>query len=78
MTQKKHSRVLRQQVHQVIVRALAARSEIAGASQTVLGQKLKITQPRVSALLAGKLQDFSLDMLVDLAARLGVKIRLGG
>ena len=37
---------------------------------------LEITQPRVSALLKGKIQDFRLDTLVNLAHRLGLHIDL--
>jgi predicted XRE-type DNA-binding protein len=35
-----------------------------------------ITQPRVSRLIKGKWQDFSLDMLPTLAARAGLKPEL--
>jgi len=35
-----------------------------------------VTQPRLSDLLRGKIQNFSLDTLVDLAARAGLNVRL--
>lgn len=37
---------------------------------------LHITQPRVSALLKGKITDFRLDSLVDIAHRLGLHVSL--
>ena len=37
---------------------------------------LHITQPRVSALLKGKINDFRLDSLVDIAHRLGLHVTL--
>lgn len=37
---------------------------------------LRITQPRVSNLLAGRLDLFSTDALIDLLARLGIGVRL--
>ncbi|MGQ0701412.1 MAG: helix-turn-helix domain-containing protein [Panacagrimonas sp.] len=43
-----------------------------GWTQTETAKRLNITQPRVSALLKGKWQDFSLDMVLTLAARAGL------
>lgn len=37
---------------------------------------LRITQPRVSDLLRGRIDLFSSDALIDLLARLGVRVRL--
>ena len=37
---------------------------------------LHITQPRVSALLKGKIDEFRLDTLVDLAHRLGLHVSI--
>lgn len=37
---------------------------------------LRITQPRVSNLLAGRLDLFSTDALIDLLARFGIEVRL--
>jgi predicted XRE-type DNA-binding protein len=49
-----------------------------GITQTEASRMLRITQPRVSALLQGKIESFRLDSLVDIAHRLGlgVSIRL--
>ena len=54
-------------------------------SETIKGRAMKqqdvaellhITQPRVSALLKGKLDEFRLDTLVDLAHRLGLHVSI--
>jgi len=49
-----------------------------GVTQTEASKILCITQPRVSALLKGKIESFRLDSLIDIAHRLelSVSIRL--
>ncbi len=49
-----------------------------GLTQSQAAKRLGITQPRVSALVKGVWKDFSLDMLLTLAARAGLhpKLRL--
>lgn len=47
-----------------------------GWSQTVAARNLGVTQPRVSDLLRGKIALFSLDTLINMAARLGLRTRL--
>jgi len=43
-------------------------------TQTEIAQVLGISQPRVSALVKGKINDFRLDSLVNFAHRLGLRI----
>lgn len=43
-----------------------------GWTQAVAAKELGLTQPRVSRLLKGKVEDFSLDMLMTLAGKLGL------
>jgi predicted XRE-type DNA-binding protein len=43
-----------------------------GWTQAEAARRLGITQPRVSRLIKGQWQDFSLDMLLTLAARAGL------
>lgn len=43
-----------------------------GWTQAEAARQLGITQPRVSRLVKGKVEDFSLDMLITLAARAGL------
>lgn len=47
-----------------------------GWTQAEAAKRLKITQPRVSRLIKGRWQDFSLDMLLTLAARAGLQPEL--
>lgn len=47
-----------------------------GWTQAEAARRLGITQPRVSRLTRGRWQDFSLDMLLTLAARAGLKPEL--
>lgn len=47
-----------------------------GWTQAEAARRLRITQPRVSRLIKGRWQDFSLDMLLTLAARAGLQPEL--
>ena len=47
-----------------------------GYTQVEAAKRLGVTQPRVSALLKGSWKDFSLDMLLTLATRAGLKPEL--
>jgi predicted XRE-type DNA-binding protein len=44
--------------------------------QQEAAELVQITQPRVSALLKGKLEEFRLDTLVDIAHRLGLHVSI--
>jgi predicted XRE-type DNA-binding protein len=45
-------------------------------TQAAAARRLHVTQPRVSALVKGTWQDFSVDMLLTLAARAGLRPQL--
>lgn len=47
-----------------------------GVTQAEAARRLGITQPRLSDLLRGRIMNFSLDTLIDLATRAGLSIRL--
>ena len=47
-----------------------------GLTQAEAAKQLGVTQPRMSALLKGTWKDFSIDMLLTFAARLGLHPRL--
>ena len=49
-----------------------------GWTQAEAARRLGVTQPRISRLVKGRWEDFSLDMLLTLAARAGLhpKLRL--
>lgn len=50
--------------------------ESRGLTQAGVAGLLHVTQPRVSDLMRGRLDLFSIDTLVDLLARLGVRVRV--
>jgi predicted XRE-type DNA-binding protein len=56
----------------VIAEAINARK----LKQQEAAELVHITQPRVSALLKGKLEEFRLDTLVDIAHRLGLHVSI--
>lgn len=47
-----------------------------GLTQMQAADLLHITQPRVCALLQGKIERFRLDSLIDIAHRLGLQVSL--
>ena len=47
-----------------------------GASQATAAKALGLTMPRFNALLKGKINLFSLDALVNIAVRAGLRIEL--
>ena len=53
-------------------KAIASR----GMKQAEAATVLKVTQPRVSDLLRGRVDLFSTDTLIDMLARLGIRVRL--
>ena len=55
---------------------IAERIKEQGLTQTQAAKILQITQPRVSALLKGKINEFRLDSLIDMAHRLGMQVSI--
>jgi predicted XRE-type DNA-binding protein len=53
-------------------KAIAAR----GMKQAEVAKVLKVTQPRISDLLRGRVDLFSTDMLIDMLARFGIRVRV--
>lgn len=47
-----------------------------GLRQAEAAKIMRVTQPRVSDLLRGRIDLFSTDTLIDMLARLGVRVRL--
>lgn len=47
-----------------------------GLKQAEAAKILRVSQPRVSDLLRGRIDLFSTDALIDMLARLGIRIRL--
>lgn len=50
--------------------------EKSGLTQARAAKALGLTQPRLNALLRGRLSVFSLDALVNIASRAGLSVRL--
>jgi predicted XRE-type DNA-binding protein len=59
-----------------LMAAIRLHIEAQGWTQTQAAKALGTTQPRVSALMKGAWRDFSADMLLVLAARIGLRPRL--
>jgi predicted XRE-type DNA-binding protein len=47
-----------------------------GLTQTAVAKQLKLTQPRLNALLRGKIDQFSLDALVNAATLAGLRVEM--
>lgn len=47
-----------------------------GLTQVQAAKVLEVSQPRVSALLRGHLEEFRLDTLVDMLHRLGLRVSI--
>jgi len=60
--------------------ALTQHIQRAGMTQKAAAEHLAVTQPRVSDLMRGKIDVFSIDTLITMLSRIGVKttIRVGG
>ncbi len=56
--------------------ALVQWFEASGMTQATAAKTLDITQPRFNQLLKGKIEIFSLDALVNLATRAGMRVGL--
>ncbi len=59
-----------------LMAAIEKHIEAKGWTQAEAAKHMGITQPRVSKLLKRKWDDFSMDMLVTLAGRLGIRYEL--
>jgi len=55
-----------------VQKALEAR----GLKQAEAAKLLGVTQPRISDLVRGRLDLFSVDILIDILAKLGVRVRV--
>jgi predicted XRE-type DNA-binding protein len=53
-------------------KAIAAR----GLTQAQTAKRLGVTQPRVSDVMRGRIDPFSIDTLIDMLARLGIRATL--
>jgi predicted XRE-type DNA-binding protein len=56
--------------------AIGQRVQSWNVTQAEAARRLDITQPRLNDLLRGKIDKFSIDMLVNLAVQAGLTVRL--
>lgn len=59
-----------------LIIAITEYIENSGLTQVEAARKLHITQPRVSALIKGKIEEFRLDALINMAHRLGLHVTM--
>ncbi len=59
-----------------LMASIAKAVQASGLSQAKVAEALGTTQPRVSALLNGKIEEFRLDMLVNFAHAMGLTVTL--
>lgn len=59
-----------------LMRQIDAYYRESGMTQAAAAKSLGLTQPRLNALLKGKLSQFSLDALVNIASNAGMNVRL--
>ena len=59
-----------------LIMALERRIREAGWTQAIAAERLGVTQPRISDLMRGKIDLFSLDMLVKMATAAGLKVEM--
>ena len=67
-------RVENLKLRSVLLMEIAEKIQSSGLTQAKVAEVLCINQPRVSALLQGKIDKFRLDGLVDMAHRLGLNV----
>lgn len=57
-----------------LMREVRLRIDRFGWSQTVAAKHLGVTQPRISDLVNGKINKFSVDTLINMAAAVGIRV----
>jgi predicted XRE-type DNA-binding protein len=73
---KKHVQAIKADIASLIAARIDHLKVSTGTSQSALAEKIGLTQPRLSALRSGKLDQFSLDALVQIAVDLGLSVQL--
>lgn len=61
-------------IRAALMRAVKDRIRAEGWSQTEAAKRLGVTQPRVSDLMRGKIDLFSIDALVNMVAKAGLHV----
>ncbi len=61
-------------VRSALIRGIRLRIDRFGWSQSVAANNLGVTQPRISDLMNGKIDKFSIDTLINMAAAVGLSV----
>ena len=69
-------KVKNMKLRSALMMAVTSRIDEEGLNQTAAAKRLHISQPRVSALMKGKVGEFRLDTLVNFAHQLGLHVCL--
>jgi len=64
------------QMRSTLMIALRKRLTLLGATQAQAARLLGVSQPRVSDLLRGKIERFSVDTLIKMLGQLGAEVRV--
>ncbi len=64
------------QVRGALMVDLQKRMRATGDTQAALAKRLGVTQPRLSDVMRGRIDLVSVDMLIDLLAKLGVAVQV--
>ena len=64
------------QLRSTLMTELERRMEAAGLTQAEFARLLGVSQPRISDLVRGKIDRFSVDTLVDLLTKAGAEVRV--
>ena len=59
-----------------LMRAIVRHVERSGVTQAEAARRLGVSQPRVSDLVRGRIERFTIDRLVNMAARAGLETRI--
>lgn len=65
-------------IRSTLMRELTTRIKTSGLTQAQAAGRLGVTQPRISDLMRGKIDLFSIDALVNMLAALGLTVDLRG
>ena len=76
LTRTAPSRQMKRQLMQALQARVEVIREKKSLSQAEAAELLGVTQPRLSSLVTGRSQLFSLEALVELASRAGLQVKL--
>lgn len=63
-------------IRSALMRSIEARIRAEGLSQQKAAERFGVTQPRVSDLMCGKIEKFTIDTLVNMAVAAGLHVHV--